>query len=87
MNKKYQSCLSCKFRESTKMREVWLEEIARASAISGGDPDAQNSLKTMLRKMSMQAINAKLNRIAQGERTGMDYIEVSEGDRNFSKKK
>ena len=34
----------------------------------------------MLRKIHTQAINAKLNRIANGERSGLDFMEILKGE-------
>ena len=50
------------------------------NAIENGCQDAQRVLKTMLRKMSMKAMNDKLNRINNGDRGGLDYIEVPKGE-------
>jgi len=60
-------------RESVKLREQWLEEIAVKNALADGDMGAQK-LMMMLRKMHTQAMDAKLNRITNGERVGLDYI-------------
>ena len=46
-------------RESVKLREKWLEEMAIKNAIADGDMDAQKVLKTMLRKIHTQAMYAK----------------------------
>ena len=54
-------------RESVKLREHWLEEMAIKNAIADGDMDAQKVSKAMLRKMHTQAMDAKLNRITNGE--------------------
>ena len=50
-------------RDAIKLREQWLEEMAIRNAIADGDTDAQKILKTMLRKMQTQAMDAKLNRM------------------------
>ena len=67
-------------RDLIQMRELWLQEIAVQNALAGGDADSQKILKTMLRKMHTQSMNAKLNRITSGDRTGLDYIEVPRGE-------
>ena len=54
--------------------------MAMKNAIENGDQDAQRVLKTMLRKMSMNTMNNKLNMINHGDRGGLDYIEVPEGE-------
>ena len=54
--------------------------MAIKNAIADGDMDAQKVLKTMLRKMHTQAMDAKLNRITNGERVVLDYIEISKGE-------
>ena len=72
-------------RDSIQMRELWLQEIAVQNALDGGDADSQKIIKTMLRKMHTQSMNAKLNRITNGERTGLDYIEVPRGEWFLSK--
>ena len=72
-------------RESVKLREQWLEEMAIKNAVADGDVDAQKILKTMLRKMHTQAMDSKLNRITNGERMGLDYIEVPKGECFMSK--
>ena len=54
-------------RESVKLREQWLEEMAIKNALAGGDMDAQKVLKMMLWKMHTQAMYSKLNRITNGE--------------------
>ena len=53
--------------------------MAIKNAIADGDMDAQKVLKTMLRKMHTQAMDAKLNRMTNGERVGLDYIEIPKG--------
>ena len=53
-------------RESVKLREQWLEEMAIKNAIADGDMDSQKVLKTMIRKMHTQAMDAKINRIMYG---------------------
>ena len=73
-------------QESVKLREQWLEEMAIKNAVADGDMDAQKILKTMLRKMHTQAMDSKLNRITNGERTGLDYIEVPKGEWFISRK-
>ena len=73
-------------RESVKLREQWLEEMVIKNAVADGDMDAQKILKTMLWKMHTQAMDAKLNRITNGERMGLDYIEVPKGEWFMSKK-
>ena len=62
------------------MRELWLEEIPMRNAIESGGQDAQKILKTMLRKIHTQAINAKLNRIKNGEWSGLDFIKIPKGE-------
>ena len=54
--------------------------MAVKNALADGDMDAQKVLKTMLRKMHTQAMDAKLNRITNGGRVGLDYIEVPKGE-------
>ena len=63
-------------RELVKLREQWLEEMAIKNAIADGDMDSQKVSKTMLMKMHTQEMDAKLNRITNGERVGLDYIEI-----------
>ena len=67
-------------REERRLRELWLEEMAMKKAIGNGDQDAQRVMKAMLRKMSTNAMNDKLNRINHGDRGGLDYIEVPKGE-------
>ena len=55
-------------RDSIKLREQWLEEMAISNLLAHGDTDSQKIMKAMLRKMHTQAMNAKLNRITNGER-------------------
>ena len=62
------------------MRELWIEEMAMRNAIESGDQDAQKLLKTMLRKIHTQAMNAKLNRIANEELIGIDFIDIPKGE-------
>ena len=59
-------------RESVKLREQWLEEMEINNSIADGDMDAQKVLKTMLWKMHNQEMDAKLNRMKNGERVGLD---------------
>jgi hypothetical protein len=54
-------------RDAIKLREQWLEETDVRNALADGDTDSQKILKTMLRKMNTQTMNAKLNRITNGE--------------------
>ena len=50
------------------------------NAIESWDQDAQNILKMMLRKIHTQQMNAKLNRITNGERSGLNFIEILKGE-------
>ena len=61
------------------MRELWLEEMDIRNAIECGDQDAQKILKMMLRKSHTQEMNAKLNRITNGERSWLVFIEIPKG--------
>ena len=62
------------------MRELWLEEMAMKNAIENGYQDAQKILKTMLRKIHNKAMNEELNRIKNGEQSGLDFIEIPKGE-------
>ena len=72
-------------RESVKLREQWLEEMAIKNEIADGDTDSQKILKTMLRKIHTQAIDDKLKSITNGEKVGLDYIEIPKGEWFVSK--
>ena len=67
-------------RDAVKLREQWLEEMAMRNALAYGDADSQKLLKTMLRKIHTQAMDSKINRITNGERVGLDYIEIHKGE-------
>ena len=61
-------------RQSRRVREMWLEEMAMKNAIESGDQDTHEILKTKLRKIHTKAMNEKLNRITNGERSGLEFI-------------
>ena len=54
--------------------------MAMKNSIESGDQDSQKILNTMLRKINTKAMNEKLNRITNGERSGLDYIEIPRGE-------
>ena len=54
------------------------------NAMTNGDMDEQKVLKTMIRKIHKQSMNSKLNRVTNGEKVGLDYIEKPKGEWFYS---